>query len=822
MHNSMITFPHQITQAGPPVNDQQPSDTVESVTTESEDDSLNEPQPSEITKRYHQGQTLGSGGMGKVLLYRDRTLGRQVAVKTIPSEGAIGTRRARFLAEARITSQLAHPGIPPIHDLFSDDEGSLYYSMKLIRGLSLAEVLDSLRSEDAQAEERYNLVRLMSIFLSASQAVAYAHTQGVIHRDLKPDNIMVGGFGEVLVMDWGLARMLEGRDGDADLGAETGAGIPTLADPILTQAGAIVGSPAYMAPESQEGDSSLVGTASDVYSLGTLLYELLTLHRPFVADSLPRLLYLKATGSFERPSRRKPHRDIPPELERICLKAMALDSKDRYPDAGALTTDLESYLEGVRPRIEADALVSKGLQLMVKFADQARETDDAELRAMALRSELNSWDPLEIKRLAWEAEQFAADQLAATDEAFSTCEATFEAALSHVRDYRPARTGLADLYWLRFLQAEANDDRRWMKRCRERIERYAPGRYSSRLIGNGSISIMSTPLGAHATLYPLVLCDGRREAGKGIELGATMVARKQVAMGSYLLHIEADNCAPAKLPLLVERLQELMIDVDLVANEDLHPDFIHVAAGPVTLGGDPAALSGLPQTYVDLPDYAIARYPVSTSEYLEFLADLWRANEEEAREHLPKARGQNHQAGKALFELGEDGSYSFPIVDIHSREWYGEQPVVSISINDARRYAQWISEKHSRRFRLPTESEWEKAARGTDLRIFPWGDRFDATFCVMAESSAEPPNLPAIGSVPTDRSPYGVRDLAGGVRDWVSWDDEDTASKGETPLRGGSYGTVEVYSRCCSRSEVPETYVGSHVGFRLVQELGEN
>ncbi len=816
----MITLPPETTQAGQTVNDEQPSDVVETLAIEPDDESLNDPLPSELKRRYHRWKTLGSGGMGTVLLCRDRTLGRQVAVKTIPADRVGGIRQSRFLAEARITSQLAHPGIPPIHDLFSDDEGSLYYSMKLIRGQSLAEVLESLRSQNVQVKERDNLVRLMSIFLSASQAVAYAHTRRVIHRDLKPDNIMVGGFGEVLVMDWGLARMLEGDPESAEFATETGAGIPTLADPILTQDGAIVGSPAYMAPESQEGDSSLVGTASDVYSLGILLYELLTLHRPFEAQSLPRLLYLKATGSFERPSRRTPERDIPPELERICLKAMALNSSDRYDDAGALTTDLESYLEGVRPRIEADALVAKGLQLMVEFAEQAREADDAELRAMALRSELNSWDSLEIKRLAWEAEQVAADQLATTDEAFSTCEATFEAALSHVRDYRTARTGLADLYWLRFLQAEANDDRRWMKRCRERIERYAPGRYSSRLIGNGSISIMSTPLGACATLHPLVLRDGRREAGEGIKLGETMVARKQVAMGSYVLHIEAEDCTPARVPLLVERLQELMIDVDLVANEALHPDFIHIAAGPVTLGGDPAALSGLAQAYVDLPDYAIARYPVSTSEYLEFLAELWRTDEERARERLPKARGQNNVAGKPLFELGADGSYSLPIVDIHSREWYGEQPMVSISVEDARCYARWVTEKHPKwRFRLPTESEWEKAARGTDLRIFPWGDRFDATFCVMAESSAEPPNLPAIGSVPTDRSPYGIRDLAGGVRDWVAWDDESLASKGETPIRGGSYGTVEVYSRCCSRSEVPESYVGSHVGFRLVQEL---
>jgi len=803
------------------VDDKQHGDESDGAVNAAESDGLIEPQPCEINERYDHRRTLGSGGMGTVSLSRDRTLGRHVAVKTIAADVASSVRRARFLAEARITSQLTHPGIPPIHDLFSDDDGSLHYSMKLIQGQTLAEVIAALRGNDAPAEERYNLVRLMSIFLSASQAVAYAHTRRVIHRDLKPDNIMVGGFGEVLVMDWGLARMLEDAGDTQDENAATGAGIPTLSDPIITQEGAIVGSPAYMAPESQEGDSDLVGTASDVYSLGIVLYELLTLFRPFEAQSLPRLLYLKATATFETPSRRCPEREIPEELERICLKAMSLSSADRYPDANALTTDLELYLEGVRPRLEADALVRRGLELMVAFADKARNADDADLRAMALRSELNSWDRLEIKRLAWEAEQAAADQLAAADESFSACEATFEAALSHVREYRPARIGLADLYWLRFLQAEASNDLRWMKRCRERIERYAPGRYGSRLIGNGSISIMSSPLGAVATLYPLVLRDGRRERGKAIALGTTLVTHKQVAMGSYLLRVEAPDCATSELPLLVERLQDLMIDVDLVTHTDLHPDFIHIAAGPATLGGDPAALSGLAQSYVDLPDYAIAKYPVTTSEYLTFLSELWQEDPEAARVHLPKARGQGNESGEKLFELAQDGSYELPIVDIHSVQWHGEQPIVSVSVDDARAYARWFTSKHPNwRFRLPTESEWEKAARGTDLRIFPWGDRFDATFCVMGESSADPPSLPAVGCVPTDVSPYGVRDLAGGVRDWVVWDDEDAANAGEAPLRGGSYGTVEVYSRCCSRSEVSTAYVGSHVGFRLVQELG--
>jgi len=787
-------------------------------------DELIEPNLGDLQHRYELRRELGRGGMGHVLLSRDRTLGRQVAVKTIDASQASGVRRNRFLAEARITSQLAHPGIPPIHDLFRDPEGALYYSMKLVRGQTLGEVIETLRAGEDEATQRYNLVRLLSIFLSACQALAYAHTRRIVHRDLKPDNIMLGDFGEVLVMDWGLARMLEESDDpdEPEMIDETGAGIPTIADPTLTQEGAIVGSPAYMAPESQEGDSKLVGTASDVYSLGILLYELLTLRRPFEAENLPRLLYLKATASFTTPSQRCPKRDIPEEVEEICLKAMALKPQDRYQNAGEITAELKRYLEGVRPRSEADRLVRIGLELMVQFADRAREADDAELRAMALRSELNSWDLLEIKRLAWEAEQSAADQLAAADEAFSACEAAFESALSHVRDYRPARIGLADLYWLRFLQAEANNDPRWMQRCRERIERYAPGRYQSRLRGNGSLSIMSTPLQAEVWLHPLVQRDGRREAGTAIPLGETLVTQQQVAMGSYLLRIEGEGYAPLELPLEVGRLQDLMIDVELVPAERLHPDFIQIAAGPALLGGDPGALSGFSEIYVDLPDYAIGRYPVTTAEYLVFLSALWKEDRALALRHLPKARGSKAEAQKALFDLEDDGSYRLPITDRQGRTWHAEQPVVSVTIDDARAYAQWFSRTSGYGpVRLPTESEWEKAARGADRRIFPWGDRFDATFCVMSESSAEPPSLPAVGGVPTDTSPYGVRDLAGGVRDWVLWDDESTAPEDSSPLRGGSYGTVEVYSRCTSRSVVPRTYLGSHVGFRLVQELSE-
>ena len=767
-----------------------------------------------LESRYDVAGKLGEGGMGVVWLARDRNLGRDVALKTIPPERMNSKRLARFVSEARITAQLEHPAIVPLHDLFISGNGDVYYSMKRVQGTSLADVLDDLRSGEPAAHDRYNLVHLLGVFRTAAQAIAYAHTRRVVHRDVKPANIMLGDFGEVLVMDWGVARLLDDAPEELVSVDLEGASLMATAD------GAMVGSPAYMAPEQFSAARSDVTTAADVYALGVVLYEILTLKRPFKADTVGRLLYLVAKGEFMPPSSVAPHREIPPEVEAICLRAMTRDPEDRYRDAGELTRALEEWLEGVGPRQEAERLVAQGRELLLVFARRASEAEEAELRVRTLNSELRPWDPMEMKRLAWEAERERDDRIAEADHVFGDCEAALESALSHVPNYHPARLGLADLYWIRFLQAEEGRDARWMRRWEELIRRWAPEGYARRLKGDGTLTVRTTPDRAKVRLAPLEEVDGRRTVGQSRRIGKSPVKRAAVSMGSYQLEVEARDCAIVRLPVVVRRVQNVDVSIDLLPTNALREGFVHIPASTVSIGGDPAALSGVPEQDVWVGDFAIAITPVTVAEYLEFLADLTRADRETAALRSPRHRGARGARTDPLFVLPDDGAFTFPFVDRAGTVWQPDQPIVSISINDARHYAQWCSERSpGPALRLPTEREWEKAARGADRRIFPWGDRFDASFCVMSESFPEPPDLPRVGAADADVSPFGVHDLAGSVRDWVEWDDPDDGRPGRFPLRGGSYGTVEIYCRCASRTIVEETYVGSHVGFRLAHEV---
>ena len=767
-----------------------------------------------LESRYGVSTKLGEGGMGVVWLARDRNLGRDVALKTIPPERMNAKRLARFVSEARITAQLEHPAIVPLHDLFISGGGDVYYSMKRVQGRSLADVLDDLRSGDPTSHQRHNLVHLLGIFRTAAQAIAYAHTRRVVHRDVKPANIMLGDFGEVLVMDWGVARLLDDAPEDLVSVDLDGASLLATAD------GAMVGSPAYMAPEQFSPDGAAVSPASDVYALGVMLYEILTLTRPFKADTIGRLLYLVAKGQFLPPSAIAPQREIPSEVEAICLRAMARHPDDRYRDAGELTSALEDWLEGVGPRQEAERLVALGRELLLVFARRASEAEEAELRVRTLNSELQPWDPMGMKRLAWEAEKERNDRIAEADHVFGDCEAAFESALSHVTNYHPARLGLADLYWIRFLQAEEGRDARWMRRWEELIRRWAPEGYARRLKGDGTLSVRTTPDRAKVRISSLREIDGCRTPGPARKLGKSAIKRAAVPMGSYQLEIEAKGCAIVRLPVVVRRVQNVDLSIDLLPIDALREGFVHVPAGTVSLGGDLAALSGVPEQDVWVPEFAIATLPVTVSEYLAFLSDLSQTSQEIAALRSPRARGARRSRAEPLFVLGPDGAYDLPFVDRAGTVWQPDQPIVSISIGDARHFAEWLSARSpGPTLRLPTEREWEKAARGADRRIFPWGDRFDASLCVMSESFPEPPDLPRVGEAATDVSPFGVRDLAGGVRDWVDWDDADEGRPGRYPLRGGSYGTVEIYCRCASRTIVEETYVGSHVGFRLAHDV---
>jgi serine/threonine protein kinase/Leucine-rich repeat (LRR) protein len=248
------------------------------------------------TDRYEPGAEVARGGMGAVLEAEDRSLRRRVAVKVMLNPDAGSEERARrFVAEARVTGQLEHPGIVPVYELGTDAAGRIFYAMKLVRGTTLSAILAGLREGDPETLAKHPLGALLTAFLKVCDAVSFAHSRGVIHRDLKPDNIMVGDYGEVLVMDWGLAKVVGGAEqgapsvenggtGPSDLPGRSDSSAPGAADPapVMTLEGQILGTPAYMAPEQARGEVSAIDARTDIYALGAILYALLVLRPPFV------------------------------------------------------------------------------------------------------------------------------------------------------------------------------------------------------------------------------------------------------------------------------------------------------------------------------------------------------------------------------------------------------------------------------------------------------------------------------------------------------------------------------------------------------------
>lgn len=297
--------------------------------------------------RYRKTQRLGAGGMGEVVLVEDERIGRRIALKKLrrDTDADPGLQR-RFAREARIQAQLEHPAIVPVYDIGVEEDGSLYFTMKRIRGRSLSQVLRDLAKGDAKTREEFSRRRLLSAFGQVCLAVHYAHEHGVVHRDIKPSNIMFGDYGEVYLLDWGIAKLVAEREEARD---ERQVSLPAPDDDASTQIGEVVGTVGYMPPEQARGDGSIVGPAADVYALGAIFFEILTLV-PLLPRDLPDAQALLQTmaGVSARPSVRAPEAAVPAELEELCVAATALDPAERPPSARALHDAVEAFLDGDR------------------------------------------------------------------------------------------------------------------------------------------------------------------------------------------------------------------------------------------------------------------------------------------------------------------------------------------------------------------------------------------------------------------------------------------------------------------------------------------
>ncbi|WP_026602556.1 serine/threonine protein kinase [Methylomonas sp. 11b] len=286
---------------------------------------------------------VGVGGGGQVLLGFDERIGREVAIKELLDQAANEDAElsARFLREARITGRLEHPGIVPVYDLGKKQSGAPYYVMRLVRGDTLAKALKACNAEMLAEHALARRLSLLDRLIDVCEAVAYAHSKGVIHRDIKPGNIVLGPFGETIVLDWGLAKV----ENEADLAPLLHAASTQAADDgELTRMGDILGTPAYMAPEQANPDFGIVDTRSDVFALGCILYYLLAGHPPLRGSADEILARLSSLAPM--PSARDPKLPMPLELIAICDKALAKDKSLRFPNAASLADELCAYRDG--------------------------------------------------------------------------------------------------------------------------------------------------------------------------------------------------------------------------------------------------------------------------------------------------------------------------------------------------------------------------------------------------------------------------------------------------------------------------------------------
>ena len=304
--------------------------------------------PSRATVLAAQGERYGlkhfhaRGGMGEVWLAEDRHFNRLVALKRLRTDRP--GLEERFGSEARITGQLEHPAIVPVHDLGQDAEGHPFYVMKFVRGRTLKEAIRHFYSPDGPtgSDHEVEWKRLLAVFVDLCQAVAFAHSRGVVHRDLKPDNVMLGPYGETLVLDWGLAKLLAERETSTSGPDSPYVRLMPPYGSSETCAGAVVGAPPYMAPEVAEGHADTAGPPTDVYLLGATLYEILTGHPPRRGSSHEELVELAKTVDPAPP--RRANSRIARPLEAICLRAIARRPEDRYPAAEDLARDVERFL----------------------------------------------------------------------------------------------------------------------------------------------------------------------------------------------------------------------------------------------------------------------------------------------------------------------------------------------------------------------------------------------------------------------------------------------------------------------------------------------
>ncbi len=727
-----------------------------------------EPVGVELPAIYEDLGPLGAGGMATVRRVRHRALGMTLAMKILRRALADAPRdRDQFLHEARLTAQLAHPGVVAVQDLGELPDGRPWFTMEEVSGETLHAVL---------AREELPLARSMPLLLRVCETVAYAHDRGVVHRDLKPHNVMLGAFGEVRVTDWGLGCRWREDEGRA----------PGL------------GTRGWMAPEQAAGER--VGPPADCWALGALLRVLL------------------------------PTVDPPTSLLALTHAAAEPDPAAR-PDAATFARELRAWLEGARRRAEAAAWLARADALAPELAATRERAAEHARAAQALRQALLPHSPEAEKRPVWRLEDRAAEARVSAELLETAWLRHLQAALAQAPDLAAAHERLAGHHANRLLEAERAGDAAAAARHGALLRDHDRGSHAAVVRGLARIDLVTDPPGAKVLLHRLEPCDRRLQPVESTLLGFTPILGAVVPYGRYVAWVERAGHERVVVPLALERgghwdgrAPGADAPHPVVLPPTIGPGWCYVPAGPFWCGGDPAAIDALPERRVWVDAFRIGAAPVTVAEYLAFLDALPPG---EAEPLLPR-----DPASDAPLVRRVGGAWA-AVDDPAGHPVAGDLPVTWIDHTCARAYARWWGERHGVEARLPTGLEWEKAARGVDRRVYPCGDHMDPTWTVWVSSRPDRPRRQPVDTCPLDVSPYGVRGLAGNVRDWCAdaWRHEggtvvggrhrpDLAGPGElVEVRGGCYASGPVQGRLAGRLAAAPDARLPLLGFRLAAAL---
>ncbi len=807
--------------------------------------------------RYVIIERVGTGAMGVVYGAYDPELDRKVALKLIkPGQGAKDTARARLLREAKAIARLQHPNVVAVHDV-GVFEDQVFLAMEFVAGGTIKSWL---------AAQPRSWREILDVFIAAGRGLAAAHAGGLVHRDFKPDNVLLDKEGRPRVVDFGIARQADGGDDElAETGDGEDDGTATLRDSsgkhalaTLTKTGTWVGTPAYMAPEQFLGERG--DEKSDQFSFCVALYEALYGERPFAGDDM---LSISVNVTTEQLRPLPKDRGVPTWVRRVILRGLKVEASGRWDSMAALIRALDNDpVAKLRRRLIVGGVVALGAASLIvawQVVSRRRAEAEREIARYVASAEANVAGAQRITAQARELRRqcfLAFDGmdkdkgetlwrqtrvlLPGIDTAYDDADQAIETAFMLDQSRAELRRRLADVRYEHLLFAE---DFRLDAKAQVMQERLravdADGSKRKALAAPGTVVLRTRPAPAHVLLerYDRDAATGRRNATPVTGIDLSRLA--PLPAGSYRLTIEGPGLARMFYPFEVRRGERTEIDLVLPPTASVPDGFVYIPAGEFYFGdaeeqlrsqflgtaplhkrkGDAYLIANHETTYREwiaflealpvperaknLPDVSIAR---RGSLRLKALDDGWQFS------FQPSTTRYVASAGESVLYQGRAR---------RARQNWLQFPVAGISRAEGDNYFKWLrSTGKVPGARLCTEAEWQRAARGGDDRVFPNGDDLapdDANIDVTYGRVDAAYGPDEIGSHPLSDSPFGVHDMAGNVFELAT----SSLRPNEIVIQGGSYFFQAINNRITNHESVFAAYRDVTTGLRVCASLNE-